>query len=48
MVHRGSRARVKEVASTHEYVRTLRAELLARDVMMLDGDAYVFQQDYRF
>lgn len=48
IVRAGSRARIDENASIHAYVTSLRQELLSRAVMEMDGDVYVFRQDYRF
>jgi len=44
----GSRARASEVASIHEYLRERRRQLLDRGVLIQDGDALVFTQDFRF
>lgn len=48
VVSKGSQARVKEVASIHQYMRDLRAQLLEREVLAKEGDHYVFTQDFRF
>jgi hypothetical protein len=44
----GSRARVSETNSIHEYMRELRKQLLDKDVLSPNGDHLVFTQDYRF
>ena len=48
IVFSGSRARVTEVPSIHEYLRDLRRQLQDRGVLVVDGDAWVFAQDFRF
>ena len=48
VVFEGSRARSREVASIHDYMRDLRAQLCERQVLRPDSDALVFTQDYRF
>jgi len=48
IVFSGSRARVGEVPSIHEYLRDLRRQLQDRGVLISDGDSLVFAQDFRF
>ena len=48
IVFKGSQARYSEVASIHDWLRNLRQQLLDRQVLVQDGNAYVFTQDYRF
>jgi hypothetical protein len=48
IVFSGSRARVGEVPSIHEYLRDLRRQLQDRGVLVPDGDGLVFAQDFRF
>ena len=48
IVFSGSRARVTEVPSIHEYLHDLRRQLQDRGVLADDGDAWVFAQDFRF
>jgi len=48
IVFSGSRARVSEVPSIHEYLRDLRRQLQDRGVLVADGDGLVFAQDFRF
>jgi len=48
IVFKGSRARYTEVPSIHDWLRSLRQQLLERQVLVQEGTAYVFTQDYRF
>ncbi|PRY73219.1 GIY-YIG nuclease family protein [Halomonas ventosae] len=48
VVLQGSRARTREVASMHEYLRDLRQQLKEREVLKADGDSLIFTQDFRF
>ena len=48
IVFSGSRARVTEVPSIHEYLRDLRRQLQDRGVLVVDGDGLAFAQDFRF
>jgi len=48
VVFEGSRARSREVASIHEYIKDLRSQLQERGVLNRDGDALIFTQDFRF
>jgi hypothetical protein len=48
VVLKGSQARASEVESIHEYLRDLRRQLIEREVMVSDGDRYIFTQDFRF
>ncbi len=48
VVFSGSRARVHETSSIHDYLRDLRRQLRDRRVLMEADDSLVFAQDYRF
>ncbi|WP_311945112.1 GIY-YIG nuclease family protein [Halomonas piscis] len=48
VVFEGSRARITEVASIHEYMRDLRHQLKDRDVLEVEGESLIFTQDFRF
>jgi len=48
VVFKGSRARLDQVPSIHDWLRNLRQQLLERGVLAQGGSAYVFTQDYRF
>lgn len=48
VVFRGSLARYSEVPSIHDWLKNLRQQLLEREVLVKEGNAYVFTQDYRF
>lgn len=48
VVLKGSRARVSETNSIHDYMRDLRKQLMERGVLLAEGDQLVFTQDFRF
>lgn len=48
LVRAGSRAVTAEVASIHAYISEARSGLVENGVLRLDGDRYVFTQDYPF
>lgn len=48
IVLKGSRARITEAPSIQDFLRTQRANLVERGVLVPDGNALVFTQDYRF
>lgn len=48
VVLKGSRARGSEVESIHDLLSDLRKQLLERGVLIAEGDALVFTQDFRF
>ncbi len=48
LVRKGSQAVGKEVASIHGFLSELRRSLVENGVLKLDGDYYVFSQDYLF
>ena len=48
VVLQGSRARVSEVESIHDYLRDLRRQLRDRGVLEPEGETLLFTQDFRF
>ena len=48
VVFEGSRARISENPSIHAHQADLRRQLIERGVLVTDGDALSFTQDYRF
>jgi hypothetical protein len=48
VVLKGSKARIKETNSIHANMQELRRQLLDREVMISDGNHYIFTQDFRF
>jgi hypothetical protein len=48
VVCKGSQLRQEEVPSMHQYMRTLRKDLLEQGVIATDGANYVFKQDHGF
>jgi hypothetical protein len=48
VVLKGSRARVDEVPSIHDYLSDLRKTLVASGTLQIEGSTYVLDQDYAF
>ena len=48
VVLKGSLARRSQVESIHAYLSDLRNQLVERGVLIAEGDAFVFTQDFRF
>ena len=48
IVLKGSEAVLDEMSYIHQYMSTIRKDLLEKGVMVLDGTKYIFTQDYVF
>ena len=48
IVLKGSEAVLKETNSFHQYMSTIRKDLIDKGVLALNGDKYLFTQDYTF
>ena len=48
IVLKGSEAQINEMSYIHQYMSTIRKDLVEKGVLVLDGTKYIFTQDYAF